>query len=571
MPFDFVTLTLVIILAPLVSALINGLFCRVLSRGVAYTQAIFCMLICCLSAMLLFYQYHTADGIAAGGLSYNLYTWADITTAQISVGLLIDKMSIAMMAMISFVSLFVHIYSIGYMHDDPCYARFFAYVSLFTFAMLTLVSANNFMQLFFAWEGVGLVSYLLIGFWFEKPSAAAGGFKAFVVNRIGDLGFLLGIGVLFALTGTLLIPEIYNKIPSLSGATFAIGQHVFQVPELVGVLLFVGAMGKSAQLPLHIWLPESMEGPTPISALIHAATMVTAGVFLLCRMSPILEYASFAKDLILMIGSTGALILGAVALVQFDIKRVVAYSTLSQLGYMMAGVGSGAYSIAMFHLLTHAFFKALLFLAAGSVIVALHHEQDMRKMGGLWRKLPVTYTATVVGSFALMAVPPFAGYFSKESIIDSVALLSTPVAHYSLVCLIIGAGVTAAYSVRALLMTFHGPCHYKGKVSEPGVSILIALLVLVIPSFMSGRLMLDTIFNGQLLGTQLADQNLAAIAHHWQHHYLDANLLEWFSGWIHSPATLATLFGVVAAILVYKQKNQHFRQVEVCTDSQMGL
>ena len=554
-----VNIALVAILAPLASALINGLAGRALRPALVHTQAIIWMTISTFASLLLLIVFFSHSGenmiLASGAVNHELYTWINLDGIHIGVGLLLDRLSVIMMAMVSFVSLFIHVYSIGYMRGDSGYARFFAYVSLFTFSMMVLVSANNFMQLFFAWEGVGLVSYLLIGFWFHRPSAALGGFKAFVVNRVGDLGFLLGIGVLVSITGSLGLSVILQSVSMIATLQFTIMGHAFPAAELIAMLLFIGAMGKSAQLPLHIWLPESMEGPTPISALIHAATMVTAGVFLLCRMSPLLEYADFVRDFIMIVGSTGALLLGAVALVQYDIKKVVAYSTLSQLGYMMAAVGASGYSIAMFHLLTHAFFKALLFLAAGAVIVALHHEQDMRKMGGLWRLLPITYLASLVGSLALMAIPPSSGFFSKDSIIELVSFTGGHVGQYSYWCLVMGAGVTAAYTVRAFLMTFHGKCNYQGKIHNTGFSIGIALLVLILPSFMVGELMLGPVMSGAWFGGILSDgASFAYVWADWNQHYLGLSWQDKLEHFVYAPAGIATLLGIISAYIVWQFK-----------------
>jgi NADH-quinone oxidoreductase subunit L len=361
------------------------------------------------------------------------------------------------MAVVTFVSLMVHVYTIGYMEDDPGYQRFFSYISLFTFSMLMLVMSNNFLQLFFGWEAVGLVSYLLIGFWYERPTAIYANLKAFLANRVGDFGFLLGIGLLLAFTGSLDYATVFAKASSLTGATLDLGGGVvWSLMSVICICLFVGAMGKSAQVPLHVWLPDSMEGPTPISALIHAATMVTAGIFMVARMSPLFELSETALSVVTVIGATTALFMAFLGIVQNDIKRVVAYSTLSQLGYMTVALGVSAYSAAIFHLVTHAFFKALLFLGAGSVIIALHHEQDLRKMGGLRRYMPVTYATAVVGSLALAGIPPFAGFFSKDAIIEAVHLSTIPGHGYAYFAVMTGVFITAFYSFRLLFLAFHG-------------------------------------------------------------------------------------------------------------------
>jgi NADH-quinone oxidoreductase subunit L len=363
-----------------------------------------------------------------------------------------------MMVVVTFVSLMVHIYTIGYMHDDPGYTRFFSYISLFTFSMLMLVMSNNLLQLFFGWEAVGLVSYLLIGFWYTRPSAIFANLKAFLVNRVGDFGFLLGIAGIVHLTGSLHYGEVFAQADKIAGSTFTLlPGHAWQAASVICICLFIGAMGKSAQVPLHVWLPDSMEGPTPISALIHAATMVTAGIFMVARMSPLFELSETALSVVLVIGATTALFMGFLGIVNNDIKRVVAYSTLSQLGYMTVALGASAYAGAIFHLMTHAFFKALLFLAAGSVIIAMHHEQDMRRMGGLRKYLPITYATSVIGSLALIGFPGFAGFFSKDALIEAVHASHVPGAAYAYWCVVIGVFVTAFYSFRLVFMTFHGP------------------------------------------------------------------------------------------------------------------
>ncbi len=390
-----------------------------------------------------------------------VYSWGISDGVSFQVGFLIDHLTALMMTVVTFVSLMVHVYTIGYMHDDPGYKRFFSYISLFTFSMLMLVMANNFLQLFFGWEAVGLVSYLLIGFWFTRPTAIYANLKAFLVNRVGDFGFLLGIALILSYTGSLDYSDVFAKASQLSGQTITLlpaylGGYAWSVPTVICILLFVGAMGKSAQVPLHVWLPDSMEGPTPISALIHAATMVTAGIFMVARMSPLFELSETALSVVMIIGATTAFFMGLVGVVNNDIKRVVAYSTLSQLGYMATALGASAYGAGIFHLMTHAFFKALLFLAAGSVIMAMHHEQDMRYMGGLKKYLPITYVTCVIGSLALIAFPGFSGFFSKDTIIDAVHASTRAGSTYAYWCVLLGAFVTGLYSFRLLFMTFHG-------------------------------------------------------------------------------------------------------------------
>lgn len=441
----------------------------------------------------------------------NVYTWAISGAFQFSVGFLVDKLTAIMMLTVTFVSLLVHVYSIGYMKDDPGFARFFSYISLFTFAMLMLVGANNFMQLFFGWEGVGLVSYLLIGFWYQRESANQGSLKAFIVNRVGDFGFILGIAGILTYFGSLDYATVFQAVPAVAASHPTLGLTAHWnvgVMSLIGILLFIGAMGKSAQMPLHVWLPESMEGPTPISALIHAATMVTAGIYMVARLSPIYEYAPAALTFVLVIGATSALFTGILAIVQNDIKRVVAYSTLSQLGYMVAALGVSGYSIGIFHLVTHACFKALLFLAAGSVIIALHHEQDMRKMGGLWRYLPITYVCFLIGALSLSAIPPFAGFFSKDAIIDIIHNSRMPGASYAYACVLAGSFVTAFYVFRAFFMTFHTDCRVDAKTREhlhesPGV-VYWPLIILAIPSAIIGALLVKGMaLQGDLLGNAI--------------------------------------------------------------------
>src|SRR5271168_2101733 len=411
---------LTIALAPLAAALAAGLFGRQIGRVGAQSV---CIAGVALSCGLSFYVLYRLVFEGMAPFDGPVYTWLLSDGLNIQVGFLIDRLSALMMAVVTFVSLMVHIYTIGYMADDDGYQRFFSYISLFTFSMLMLVMSNNFMQLFFGWEAVGVVSYLLIGFWYTRPTAIFAGLKAFLVNRVGDFGFVLGIAAVLRYTGSLDYATVFAHSGQIAAAQIQItGTVAWPAITFTCICLFIGAMGKSAQVPLHVWLPDSMEGPTPISALIHAATMVTAGIFMVARMSPLFELSETALSFVTIIGATTALFMALLGVVQNDIKRVIAYSTLSQLGYMTVALGVSAYSAAIFHLMTHAFFKALLFLAAGSVIIALHHEQDLRRMGGLKKYLPITYWTFLVGSLALAGVPPFAGFFSKDTIIDAVGL-----------------------------------------------------------------------------------------------------------------------------------------------------
>jgi NADH-quinone oxidoreductase subunit L len=447
-------LLLAVPLAPLAGAAIAGLFGtqflgNVIGRKTSHTVTILGVLI----AFILSVQTLLAviDGASFNGVIYN---WMTVGTLKMQVGFQIDSLSAMMMCVVTFVSLMVHIYTIGYMAEDPGYNRFFSYISLFTFSMLMLVMSNNFLQLFFGWEAVGLVSYLLIGFWYTRPTAIVANMKAFLVNRVGDFGFILGIGLLLAYTGTLNYGEVFAKKAELAQLTLP-GTD-WMLLTVACICLFIGAMGKSAQFPLHVWLPDSMEGPTPISALIHAATMVTAGIFMVSRMSPLFELSDTALSFILVIGSITALFMGFLGIIQTDIKRVVAYSTLSQLGYMTVALGSSAYSIAVFHLMTHAFFKALLFLGAGSVIIGMHHDQDMRNMGGLRKYMPITWITSLIGSLALIGTPFFAGFYSKDSIIDAVEATHIWGSGFAQFSVLAGVFVTAFYSFRMYFLVFHG-------------------------------------------------------------------------------------------------------------------
>src|SRR5690606_39457231 len=453
---------LLIVLAPLLGSIIAGLFGRQVGRRGAQSATILGVAVSCALSCWVLYQ------LVAGGaapFNENVYTFFDVGGYSAHVGFMVDRLTAMMMVVVTFVSLLVHVYTIGYMAEDPGYQRFFSYISLFTFSMLMLVMSNNFLQLFFGWEAVGLVSYLLIGFWFKRPSAVFANMKAFIVNRVGDFGFLLGIAGVLLWFGTLDYATVFANAPLLQGAEVQIFEgHSWQVATIICVCLFIGAMGKSAQVPLHVWLPDSMEGPTPISALIHAATMVTAGIFMVARMSPLFELTQATLDFVLFIGATTAFFTGLIGIVQNDIKRVVAYSTLSQLGYMTVALGVSAYSAAVFHLMTHAFFKALLFLAAGSVIIGMHHEQDMRRMGGLRKYMPVTFWTSVIGTLALIGTPFFSGFYSKDVIIEAAkhgAAGAGWIGTYAYWAVLLGAFVTSFYSFRLLYMTYFGEERFR--------------------------------------------------------------------------------------------------------------
>jgi NADH-quinone oxidoreductase subunit L len=466
------TLYLLVPLAPLVGAMVAGFFGRAVGRAGTHWITILGVLVSFLASCWIF-----ADVLQGNSFNGSVYTWLSSGGVRLEIGFLIDPLTALMMIVVTFVSLMVHVYTIGYMAEDPGYQRFFAYISLFTFSMLMLVMANNFLQLFFGWEAVGLVSYLLIGFWYTRPTAIHANLKAFLVNRVGDFGFLLGIALVLAHFGSLDYATVFAGAPSAAAPL-----------ALICILLFVGAMGKSAQFPLHVWLPDSMEGPTPISALIHAATMVTAGIFMVARMAPLFELAPTARSVVLVIGGITALFMALVALTQFDIKRVVAYSTLSQLGYMTVALGASAYSAAIFHLMTHAFFKAVLFLAAGSVIIALHHEQDMRRMGGLKRYMPWTYWTLLLGAISSAGIPGFAGFFSKDAIIEAVRQSSTPGALFAWLCVLITVFITAAYTFRLVFMAFHGTPRFDAAhpPHESPAVVTVPLVLLAIPSVVAG-------------------------------------------------------------------------------------
>ncbi len=498
---------LTIALAPLAGSMLAGIFGTAL--GGAWMGRKLSHGLTILGVLLSFVlSAQTLVQVVQEGASFNetIYTWMVVGSLKMEVGFLVDGLSAMMMCVVTFVSLMVHIYTIGYMEEDEGYNRFFAYISLFTFAMLMLVMSNNLLQLFFGWEAVGLVSYLLIGFWFNKPSAVFANMKAFLVNRVGDFGFILGIGLIAAYAGTLNYAEVFAKATDLGALTLP--GTSWMLVTVICICLFIGAMGKSAQFPLHVWLPDSMEGPTPISALIHAATMVTAGIFMVARMSPLFELSDTALNLIMVVGSITALFMGFLGIVQNDIKRVVAYSTLSQLGYMTVALGASAYSVAVFHLMTHAFFKALLFLAAGSVIMGMHHNQDIRYMGGVRKYMPITWITSLLGSLALIGTPLFSGFYSKDSIIEAVARSNLPASGWAYVAVLAGVFITAFYSFRMYFLVFHGKerfdqnpeahhgHHAHHSPHESPWVVTLPLVLLAIPSVLIGYFTIEPMLFG---------------------------------------------------------------------------
>lgn len=479
-------LYLLVPLAPLIGAIIAGLFGRFIGPTWSHRATIGLVFVSLVASIIIF-----MDVLEGNSYNGSVYTWLISGETRFEVGFLIDQLTATMMVVVSLVSLMVHIYTIGYMHDDPGYQRFFSYISLFTFSMMMLVMSNNFLQLFFGWEAVGLVSYLLIGFWYTRPTAIYANLKAFLVNRVGDFGFLLGIALVLMHFGTLDYASVFAQAQGIVDEKIELIPGMpWLVITLICILLFVGAMGKSAQFPLHVWLPDSMEGPTPISALIHAATMVTAGIFMVARMSPLFELSDTALTTILIIGGITTLFMALVAVVQNDIKRVVAYSTLSQLGYMTVALGASAYSAAIFHLMTHAFFKAVLFLGAGSVIIAMHHEQNMQKMGGLKSYMPITYLTMFIAALASAGVPGFSGFFSKDAIIEAVHFANIPGAGFAYFCVLATVFVTALYTFRLIFMTFHGQPrmdkHTKDHLHESPWVVTLPLIVLAVPTIAAG-------------------------------------------------------------------------------------
>ena len=537
------TLYLVVPLAPLAGSIIAGLAGRAIGRAGAHWVTILSVLVAFVGSCFVL-----ADVLEGTTFNGSVYTWLTSGGVRFEIGFLIDRLSALMMVVVTFVSLMVHVYTIGYMADDPGYQRFFSYISLFTFSMLMLVMANNFLQLFFGWEAVGLVSYLLIGFWYTRPSAIYANLKAFLVNRVGDFGFILGVALVLAYFGTLDYGAVFTQAPALAGKTLHIvpGSEWLLV-TVISICLFVGAMGKSAQFPLHVWLPDSMEGPTPISALIHAATMVTAGIFMVARMSPIFELSQTALSVVLVIGAITALSMALVAVTQFDIKWVVAYSTLSQLGYMTVALGASAYSAGIFHLMTHAFFKAVLFLGAGSVIIALHQEQDMRRMGGLRKYMPITYWTVLIGAIANAGLPPFAGFFSKDAIIEAVHAAQTPGAGFAYYALLLGVFFGGLYTFRLVFYAFHGEPrmdeHAKQHLHESPWVVTLPLVLLAIPSIASGWWIGKVAF-GDYFGTAIA----VAPGHAWI-----GTLAEEFHGvWpymLHGMTSAPFWFGLAGAVL----------------------
>src|SRR5438477_1099140 len=565
------TLYLLVPLAPLAAAILVGLFGARLGRAASHSLCIAGVGVSTLASYSVW-----RDAGADHTFNGDIYVSLQSGGLKLAIGFLLDPLTATMMLVVSFVSLMVHVYTIGYMADDPGYTRFFAYISLFTFSMLMLVMSNNFLQLFVGWEAVGLVSYLLIGFWYTRESAIYANLKAFLANRVGDFGFVLGIGLILAYFGTLDYAPVFAHAKDFETTALPIGGgSTWSLMSVICICLFIGAMGKSAQVPLHVWLPDSMEGPTPISALIHAATMVTAGIFMVARMSPLFELSDAALGFVTVIGATTALFMALLGVVQNDIKRVIAYSTLSQLGYMTVALGVSAYPAAIFHLMTHAFFKALLFLAAGSVIIALHHEQDLRKMGGLRRYMPVTYATMWVGALALAGIPPFAGFFSKDAIIEAVQLSTVGGHRYAEFAVTIGVFITAFYTFRMLFLAFHGEerfrhaaPHVAGAPEEPGHDpthghggdphespwvVTVPLVLLAIPSIYSGWAYIDRVLFGNFFGQSIV------IAQ--QHGGLVTMTEEWHGPWafvLHGVTTLPfwlAVLGFAAAWLLYIKRS----------------
>lgn len=569
---------LAIPLLPLVAAIIVGLFGKQLPRAAAHIITILGV-----AASFALSLYVLKDALAGHVFNGSVYTWLQSGNITFEVGFLIDRLSAMMMVVVTFVSLMVHIYTIGYMADDSGYERFFSYISLFTFSMLMLVMSNNFMQLFFGWEAVGLVSYLLIGFWYTRPTAIYANLKAFLVNRVGDFGFLLGIGLVLFHFGSLDYAAVFSVAPQMADAQInLVGDMQWSLMTVTCILLFIGAMGKSAQVPLHVWLPDSMEGPTPISALIHAATMVTAGIFMVARMSPLFELSSTALSFVMIIGAITALFMGFLGIIQNDIKRVVAYSTLSQLGYMTVALGASAYSVAIFHLMTHAFFKALLFLGAGAVIMGMHHDQDIRNMGNLKKYMPVTWITSLIGSLALIGTPFLSGFYSKDSIIEAAKFSTLPGSGFAYFAVLVGVFVTAFYSFRMYFLVFHGAekwrtpkhdAHYDHSHDEvqddnehhhglsptddphePGWVVKLPLIMLAIPSLFIGYLAIEPMlygefFKGVILVDSAAHPAMYELTHHWHNVFHSAAGMAWH-GMLTLPFALAAL-GVGTAWFFY--------------------
>jgi NADH-quinone oxidoreductase subunit L len=562
---------LLIPLAPLIGAILAGLFGKLLGRAGAHTVTIFGVLVATIASAVVF------NDVVNHGNTFNgnVYTWATVGDMTLAVGFLIDTLTATMMLVVTSVSLMVHIYTIGYMKDDPGYQRFFAYISLFTFSMLMLVMSNNFLQLFFGWEAVGLVSYLLIGFWYTRPTAIYANLKAFLVNRVGDFGFVLGIGLIYAYVGSLDYATVFKAADALVRQTLP-GTD-WTLVTVVCICLFIGAMGKSAQFPLHVWLPDSMEGPTPISALIHAATMVTAGIFMVARMSPLFELSTTALSFVIIIGAITALFMGILGVIQNDIKRVVAYSTLSQLGYMTVALGASAYGVAIFHLMTHAFFKALLFLGAGSVIIGMHHDQDIRNMGGLWKYMPVTWLTSLAGSLALIGTPFLSGFYSKDSIIIATSASTVPGSGFAYFAVLIGVFITAFYSFRMYFLVFHGKerfgqahhgahhgdhddeevssDHHHGlapgeKPHESPAVVTMPLVLLAIPSLVIGYVAIESMLFSDFFKNVIAvDAARHPAMTHLKEHFESATAMG-LHGFVSAPFFLM-LAGVVLAWFFY--------------------
>ncbi len=561
---DMQTLYLTVPLAPLAGAVVAGLFGKLIGRAGAHVVTILGVAIASLASLLIF------QDVQAGN-TYNgpVYTWLTSGDVHLEIGFLIDRLTVLMMLVVTFVSLMVHIYTIGYMADDPGYQRFFSYISLFTFSMLMLVMSNNFLQLFFGWEAVGLVSYLLIGFWYTRESAIYANLKAFLVNRVGDFGFLLGIGLVLAYFGTLDYAQVFQQAPQFADHSITLIEgHPWSLMAVICILLFIGAMGKSAQFPLHVWLPDSMEGPTPISALIHAATMVTAGIFMVARMSPLFELSDTALSFVMVIGAITALFMGFLGVIQNDIKRVVAYSTLSQLGYMTVALGASAYSVAIFHLMTHAFFKALLFLAAGSVIIGMHHDQDIRNMGGLRKYMPITWITSLIGSLALIGTPFLSGFYSKDSIIEAVKFSDLPGSGFAYFAVTLGVFVTAFYSFRMYFLVFHGKSrfqcahethdheadkdgdthgHHHGGHSCPHETpwvVTLPLVLLAIPSLIIGYIAIEPLLFGGWFGHAIQVNENHGAMHELVHHFHGAAAMG-----LHALTSLPFLLAAAGVVL----------------------
>ena len=550
---------LTIVLAPLLAAIAAGLFGKRLGRAASHWVTILGVGLSCVLSFYVMYQMLWGGAVAE---NIYLYTWAVTDGLRMEIGFLVDRLTALMMVVVTFVSFMVHVYTVGYMKDDPGYQRFFSYISLFTFSMLMLVMSNNFLQLFFGWEAVGLVSYLLIGFWFKRETAIFANLKAFLVNRVGDFGFILGIAGIVMFTNSLDYVEVFAQAESIADQSIeVIPGTPWNAMSVICILLFIGAMGKSAQVPLHVWLPDSMEGPTPISALIHAATMVTAGIFMVARMSPLFELSVTALGVVILIGSFTAFFMGLLGIVQNDIKRVIAYSTLSQLGYMTVALGASAYSAAIFHLMTHAFFKALLFLAAGSVIIAMHHEQDIRKMGGIRKYMPITYWTALIGSLALIGFPGTAGFFSKDLLIEAVKdshwqQTDQWIYWIAYLSVLLGVFITALYTFRMFFLVFHGEermdAKTKSHLHETPWVVTIPLVLLAIPSAIIGWYTVSPVlFEGYFGDAIFVDHSRDVLAHMGETWHGGLSLLQ------HSyqtPVLYLALGGLITAWFLYLRR-----------------